>query len=990
MQPILKTIATEYSKRYNNLKNICFIFPNKRCGVFLKRYFAENGVTSEALPHILTISEFVSQIARKTEANKIVQLFTLFNSYQEISGENTSLDFDSFRVWGETVLSDFNTVDLNLAEPEEIFKNIKDYREIATNFLTEEQKEVMREYFGISEFDDSGSFWKNFEDPEKITPLQQRFLNLWQILYPLHENFIGKLKSKGLGTVGSIYREASEKIKDDGKDCLPYKKIVAVGFNALTESERSIFKTLQSLEGYPGYDDFSDFIWDATGPVLENKEFSASRFVNYNKKHFPQPDWLIPALEKQRVTDFPEIKILAAPSLTSQAKVAGEILKEYGTDVQKRMVADAEVALILPDESLLDNTLFSIPQEIGDINLTMGISFKNTPVSSFISLLARLYAGERKGKNGAIFFVKDLRLFFSHPYSYLMFPSVEIGSLMEYIDTYHKVSVNLEEIKCHLISGEELFKFPDKKGEGNEIFPYLKKVLSQIISNIEAEGGTPETNEDIARIRIYQDYLDSLEESIKEYSIKSTPLSIIRMADRIVSSEKIGFEGEPLMGLQVMGTLETRSIDFRHVIVMSMNEGIMPRKTMMSTFIPESLRKAYGLPPARYAEELFGYYFYRLISRAEKVTLIYDARANSGMRGGESRYLLQLRQYCPKENLTEEAWQYKLQNRETEDASIEKTPEILEKIEAFSATGKDAMNLSASSLDTYRQCQVNFLLKNVLNIDSDPDKGEYLDAITVGKVLHKVMMDLYLPADKQCRLLKDPVVITKDMLESIIENKALIHTLVKKNIRELYYKIKEEGREVPTSGVNDIIAEQITELVTEIIRHDISIAPFNLYGCEVSETIKVRLKSGREVNFRFSIDRLDEVEYKGENRIRIIDYKTGKRKRKAESLEEIFEGGSESSQIFQLFMYAWLLGKTGFQGWKDVLTEIYYVPDMVKETDGLPEIGKEKVETLHPYIDEFSDRLENMIEEIFISPMFKETGNNLKCRNCAFAALCGK
>lgn len=995
MEPILKTIAREYSQRYQDIRKFCFVFPNKRCGVFFKNYLEEDGIKTEDFPYVYTISDFVSHISQLQEANRIVQLFTLFNSYREIIGEEVPMEFDDFRNWGETVLADFNTVDLYLRDSDLIFKNVKDYREISANFLNEDQKEVMAEYFGVETTGDSNGFWKVFEDYENTSELQKKFLNLWQILGPLHLKFIESLNEKGLGSTGWIYRKAAEKVEKGDFEISSYNKIIFVGFNALTEAERSIFRNLQNIKGFSGFDSYVDFIWDLTGPILNGKNFSASRFVDYNRRHFPEPDWFSSIMEKYEVTNYPEIEIISAPSVTAQSKVAGEILSEYKTEEKKHLISKAEVALVLPDETLLSNTLYSLPEDIGFINLTMGYSLKQTPVSSYVSLLRRLYLNARESKQGLIFFMKDLRMLFSHPYSFILFDGAEVTKLLEYADQYHKVRLYLEEIKQFLPTSYEYLRFPSKNDteQAEDIFKYLNRLLDSMTERLLSDSNETENegiNQDAAQIKVYLEYLDSLEHNIKEYKIQISPLSILQLTERLLSGEKIGFEGEPLSGLQVMGTLETRSLDFKHVIIMSMNEGVMPRKAMTSTFIPETLRKAYGLPPARYSEEIFSYYFYRLISRAEKVTLIYDGRTVSGQRGGESRYLLQLREYVPSEKLKEQVWQYRLQSPPNPDSSIPKTPQIRELTLPFTITGEGRKNFSASSLNTYRECEVKFFLQNILNINSDPDREEFMDAITIGDVLHNVMMELYLPPHQQKQLLTSPVIIDENFLNKILSKPAVISSLVEKNIQEFYYGNKGEKKQEIKSGVTDIIAEQIEELVKNILQYDLKLAPFNLYGCEVSENIRVKLHSGRIVNFRFAIDRLDEIIYNGEKKLRIVDYKTGSKKRKAENLTEVFKGGYYSEQIFQLFTYAWLLDKIGKKGNEDLITEIYFVPDLIKEEGGLPELEGEKVDSYNKYAEEFDQKLDNMIEGIFENPRFEECTTFESCVLCAFRTYCGK
>ncbi|MCH5231142.1 MAG: PD-(D/E)XK nuclease family protein [Muribaculaceae bacterium] len=1013
MEPILKTVAGAYCARYSNLWDVCFLFPNKRCGVFFQKYLNDVGLKKSNHPKILTISDLVAEISGKKEADHICQLFTLYKAYLNIlyrkqdrednssfvkedinvSGkkEKKTISFEDFRGWGETVLSDFNTVDMYLADPNEIFKNVKDYRELTSNFLTDEQREVMREYFGVEDRNDPNEFWKKFNDTNEISELKKTFLNLWQILAPLHEKFLGLLSEDGLGTSGSLYRLAAERINEEGRGALDYKKVVAVGFNALTEAERSIFSVLRDEEGSEGFDDYIDFIWDAAGPILKSEDFSASKFINFNRKHFPEPSWWIPVMEEHDIAEWPDISIIAAPSDTAQTKVAGEVLAKFGQTERKTLLENAEMAIVLPDEGLLSNMLYSLPDGLDSINLTMGYSLHQTPVAAFVYLLRRIYATLRENKNERFYFVKDLRRLLSHPFSYVLFGRPKLETLISYLDKYHKVSVTFEELKVYLEDSACYLNFPSKKDSSDSIFRYMEVLFGSLREKLLSNAPEGSNIEEIDQLRIYSEYFHDLEDNLKKFEIDLQSLTILQIADRLIAGEKIGFEGEPLKGLQVMGTLETRSLDFKYLIVLSMNEGIMPRKDVSSTFIPESLRKGYGLPPARYAEEIFSYYFYRLLSRAEKVVLIYDGRTISGMRGGLSRYLLQLKEYAPKEKVSMEAWHFRLGAKSVYDSSVEKTHEIAAMIDLYCNDNEPRKNFSASSLNSYRECQVKFFLQNLLNINSDPERSEYMDAITVGHVLHEVMMEIYIPDKrKQRRLLEIPETITSQLIQRFIDDPELIHTLVNEKIHKYYFGESGGKKSEINSGVTELMSEQIAELVSEILKYDLKLTPFSLYGCEIEKNLRIRLASGRVVNFRFAIDRLDEIEMEGEKRMRIVDYKTGSRKRSATDLKEVFDGGYSNEQIFQLFVYAWLLGKIGVKGWEDVVIEIYFVPDLVAGNGGLPEIDKQKVTSFRPYLEEFSSRLEDMIEDIFISSIFRETKDAGLCNLCVFKSYCGK
>ena len=996
MKPILKSLADAYLGRYGNLSEICFLFPNKRSGTFFRNYLKEAGYKKKN-PKILTISDFVKKLAGKAEADKLDQIFTLYKAYLHVvqknkgQGEIADIDFDSFSPWGITILSDFNTVDQYMVDAGEIFKNVKDFREISTNFLNEEQKEVLKEYFGIEDTGDSETFWKQFEDTENSN-IKTRFLNLWQILGELHEEFISRLAEKNQATSGTIYRLAADNLKEKGRDLLSYKKIVVFGFNALNGAEWSIFASLRDFPGYKDYDNYADFIWDATGPVLNDFTNSASRFIKSNKKHFPTAYWLETYLEASTNNEMPEIRIISSPSDTLQVKIASEVLNSYRND-NPQNVLEAETALVLPDESLLINTLYSLPTGVEEINLTMGYQLRKTGIATFFNLLRRLYANMRESGGKKIFFHKGLRLLLTHPYSYMLFTPAEIDSLLNEINSKHKISVELEDIKSKIKEADIVFDLPDKKEGGEALFNFINNLLSRLTFKLNEESEDKYKHLlETTFIERYRKEIETLRITLSQHGIKMSSPGILYQIDRLISRLAIGFEGEPLEGLQIMGTLETRGLDFKDVVILSMNEGMMPRRSRIRSFIPDVLRRGYHLPPARYSEEIFAYYFYRLISRAQRVTLIYDGRTGGGLqKAGESRYLLQLKHSRYKEKIRLESWNFDIRRQGMKDASIKKTKEIRELLKRYLSKGENQKNLSASSLNVYRECQVKFFLSQVAELNTDPDHKEFMDPITIGNIIHDTMMELYLGEKFRKILLKKPMVITKDFLENILKNPHQIERLLVKKINKEFYHIEnEEDRGRPLPGSSEIIARQMQFQIEEIIRHDLTLVPFELFGCEIKKYKEITTPGGKTVNFKFAIDRLDRIQEDGARRLRIVDYKTGMRKREARDIEEVLEGNYKSEQVFQLFTYAWLLDKEDIEGKEDVRTEIYFVPDFVDGKDGRPVIGRKIVKSYDEYSEEFSEGLEAMIDSIFDDDYFKETKNPTGCLYCEFRRLCGK
>ncbi|MDE6422000.1 MAG: PD-(D/E)XK nuclease family protein, partial [Muribaculaceae bacterium] len=420
-----------------------------------------------------------------------------------------------------------------------------------------------------------------------------------------------------------------------------------------------------------------------------------------------------------------------------------------------------------------------------------------------------------------------------------------------------KITVGLAELEDIAGSDTELLRGPDKTATPHEAITYMEKVLSKVAEKLPgSETMIVKTRLEISHIRIYIDYLRRLKDILKVYGMRMSPSTVYRLADRLLAGEKVGFEGEPLTGLQVMGTLETRSIDFEHIFILSANERILPMRARKRSFIPDSLRHAYGMPPSNYAEGIFAYYFYRMISRAKEVTLIYDARSGGGVRSGDvSRYVQQLRYLFAKDRMKEEDWKFILSGKIPTEPLVEKTSEIKERLDDYLRDG--GRNLSASALQAYRECQVRFFYRSVLGINDDPEPSEFIDAITAGNILHEVMEKIYLPGGGKGKLLLPPVEITPEKIESLLKDRDGINKLVTRSVNRQHFRLKGEELDTPLRGSAEMVAERIQQQVERVLRHDMDLAPFTIHGLELADNMKIELKDGRKVNFRFAIDRLD-------------------------------------------------------------------------------------------------------------------------------------
>lgn len=1004
MIPFLHAVARCYASRYPDLSEICFLFPNKRSGTFFLKYLREEcGRHVVLAPEVATISDFVVTLSERVVAGRLDLLFLLFEAYRELrgaegadalSGEDAGEEFDSFRGWGETVLSDFSEADQYLADPQEVFKNVKDYREISANFLTDEQKAVMAEYFGRTDTGDSTRFWKNFDKEDgELSEVKRRFLHLWRIMWPLYQRLEEKLSERGLTTAGGAYRKAVERLRAEGREALPYKKVVAVGFNALSTSEAMLFSEMKGFEGYPGMDSFADFFWDMTGPVLTGGDNSASRFVAGGIRLFPCPEWALPTLRQSDTQTMPRIRVVASPSNSAQVKIAGNLLSELRGRITGEDITSAKVAVVLPDEGLLLPMLYSLPEGMGNVNLTMGYPLRLTSVVPFVTLLRKLQFNRRTVGGESGFYHRDLRLFLAHPFSHSVIGSATVKEIIEYIDRHHKSVVTLSELASHSAAAAKMLTFPPAGSSPQEVTGYMDSVLQDVAESFdEGRGGIVKKRLETDHIRVYRDALSRLSDLLSEYSVKMKASTVFYLADRLLSGETVGFEGEPLTGLQVMGTLETRSIDFDYVMVLSMNERIMPMKARSRTFIPNSLRHAYGMPPANYAESMFSYYFYRMISRATEVTLLYDARTSGGLSSGDvSRYIIQLRHLFAKGKVEEQDWKFLLSGKTPYDPSVEKNEEIRRSLEAYCLDGEGRKNFSASSLNDYRECQVRFFYSQVMGISTDSAPSEYIDAIGVGNILHALMEELYLPdPSARGRYLSEPVEISAARIDAILADAEGLQRHITRVVNRLHFR-RDEGAEldIPLTGAAEIIAERILDQVRKVLLHDRTLTPFRIHGCEIKEMLKITLGNGRKVNFKFAIDRLDEINIEGKRQLRIVDYKTGRIKLEAADMAEVMDGGYESEQIFQLFTYAWLLWKReGGEKAPDVRTEIYDVTKIFLNEECLPVIGGERAESFPLFAEEFSSAMDKMLQGVFDSPAFRAPEGDERCGLCAFRPLC--
>ena len=934
MKSFLKIIAEGYQRHYFDFSSITFVMPNNRSEAFLMKEISLLSDTPVLAPRVLPIKDFIGTVAEKVVDSRIDSIFRLYRIFNEFKNDSEKISFEKFCPLGETILSDFSEIDMQMANPDEIFKNVYDLNAIRSNFLSPAHKKVLENYFGYTaeelDSETSRNLWVKFESfAEDLgggnSDLKKRFRSVWALLGPLYRLFKESLEADGLTTQGGAYRAVAEKI-EAGFEPFSGEKIVFVGFNALSESENRIFRLLKKMKVDIGLGEEpkADFIWDKVYPFFGSEtDDPSSHFIAVNSAddRFPMPEWIRKDMEDSYGERKPDVKVVSVPSNVMQAKIAGLELEDWEGELSEEKIREAGIAIILPDENMLMPLLYSLPSKFSHPNLTMGFPLKQTPVAGFASLLRRIHQGAMKGALKDAFFFNDVKDFLCHPYSHILFSESDTKEFIQKYELKRRLVVSTKTLEHLGECADLIFKNFNVQTSPSVVLEYILSIFKEIMKRLDCDDNKTYIRSKVERVYIstYIDAVITLSHCISEYQLGLTPEDIFMLADRLIAGENVVFKGKPLEGLQVMGVLETRCLDFERLIILSMNEKIMPRVGRNSTFIPNVVRMAFGMPPANYQQEIFAYYFFRLLNRCEKVLLTYDSRSTDNRNPGISRYILQMKYLAPEITVREAEARFDLPSALTQKIDVEKNEELLAALECFdpqsdSAEISGVRNFSASALKDYFSCPLKFLYKDVLQLYTEQEELETINAADLGTIVHKSIERLYFPEGKRGRFLEEPILIDRLRLDSLLNEvnehgETRIERAARRSILETHFGLREEESAAGVlRGSSVILLEFIADYIKKIIRADKKIAPFRLWGSEIKRTLRYRLPHGKEVQFKMVIDRLDQEGASDTNApFRVVDYKTGGAHLFANSYAEVFDGTLAASNIFQLIFYAELL-----------------------------------------------------------------------------------
>ena len=989
----LDIVARNYADN-SSLSEFCFVFPNKRAGLYFRQSLRK--VLADKMPYlepeVTTISDFVASFSDNAPATRYELLFILYNAYKDVltqKGRAQSITpFDKFAYWGEMLLNDFDEIDKNLVNAEQLFVNYERFKEIQSDYLTKEQKDVLNSYFGedintSKSVDNPDSFWQHTNGN-----IGKKFLALWEIINDIYRRFRECLADKHLSYQGIDYRDASKKVKNLGKDDFDFSRYIFVGFNVPSTSELVIFERLKDLE-------LAEFCWDYNSPAFALKDNHACRFMEKNIKHFPATH----DCNKPKITTMPKVRVIASASATGMVKSACQAIRKNiskfskaKNDVEpknKAAEAASRSALVLPDESMLIPVVDSISSSDSNanfpINITMGYPLRMTPIASLINDIARLHINTRVVKKDPtkpeyLFFYNDVATILASPIV-RSFAAEDCDNVLREIRKYHIFNIPPTQFPESL---KPIFTPIADLNNTKEVFDYLDSLTSMLADKIEVKNDKPsgindddddETPHPYSLNEIFLNHyraaLSQLRAAVEKYQIQIDDISLLfRLIDRVVGNDTINFTGEPIGGLQILGILETRAINFSNIYILSMNEKVFPRQHFSNTFIPDFFRRAYKLPTIRDQESMSAYYFYRLISRADNVYLYYVS-TTKGLKSGEmSRYITQL-QYLFPDCVTATTLTSSVITADDKNISVKKTDDVLAELEPFKAAAADgkSKNITASSLKNYLNCRLSFYFNKVKGIRIKSEFTDYIDDPMLGTIVHKAFEIIYKSGQKY-----DSNSLSNLASSTVTIDKAIIKAV------NLEYILKDENRCLdPLTGEAKIVAVNVKKYIVGILNTEAkmiqqgSLKPFTMikHEEEIEGKITLDIGNGKPISFNVKqfIDRLDEYTDENDKRVvRVIDYKTGSDESSAKDKWQIsILSNYKQRVIFQLFFYCEVLRQLRPKYNNAILQPLVYkVREMSIGKDVEPiKLDKTPITSYDDIRDKFRSILYDIVSEIF-------------------------
>lgn len=979
MQTFLQYVAKDIIAKHGgeNLADIAVVFPNKRAALFLNSALFEEAGHAVWSPSYITISDLFRRHSDLKVPDQIELIFRLYREYVKLTGSDEPLDH--FFSWGQLMLADFDDLDKNLVEADKLFINLEAWQEMRDfSFLSDQQRKSLETFFGKVETD---------------TVLQKKFNDIWKNLGPLYHAFRDSLRKDGLAYEGMLYRDVVEhKVSD-----FHYKHYIFVGFNLLQKVEQRFFRQMREAG-------IAEFYWDYDTYFLTGQH-EAGRYIRRYLDKLPNelgPGHASAGIDTDAVynnlTKPKDITYISAPTEDIQARYVTTWLRGLGDVVKTN---PRSVAIVLCDESLLQNVVHCLPETVRDVNITTGYPLAATSAATLVGVLLalRLQGLNKDGKTYRLSFVNQV---LRHPYA--KYISEEVPELYEQLNahkTFFPTAGQLTEGRCTELV--RLFDTQDLKEAGSkELNVTLLQWVADILQSVGI--GSRDVEDPLMHESVFRMFtvINRLKELFSQMDVETTPVLLQRLLSQLINATSVPFHGEPAVGIQIMGVLETRNLDFEHVLLLSCNEGNIPKGINDASFIPHSLRKGYEMTTVENKVAIYSYYFHSLLQRAADATLTFNNATDDGRQGEMSRFMLQYLVESGQtiKRLTMQAGQ--------SVSTVSRVP--IEKDEAVQKKLADIESLSPSAINRYLRCQLMFYYNTVCGLsDNYDDADQEIDNIIFGDIFHRTAQLIYedLSGQNHRRL------ITADDIERLVnKEKYKIDAYLDQAFREILFKVERPDFHPRYNGLQLLNRNVLRLYILRLLRLDKANTPFSIVALEQSFFDDVSFEAnGAEhtLSVGGQVDRLDRI---GEQ-LRVIDYKTGKPLTStAPTLDEIFDTAyvdtKHTSYYLQTFLYASVIRKNKKAiaavnpGNRPVAPALLFIREAGKDgydpvlkmkdanQEGKRKATYSKVDDIDKIYPDFIGHLKNLLSEIFDpAKPFTPTEYKDRCSTCIYKNICG-
>jgi RecB family exonuclease len=951
MVPFLQKTAQYLVTTYkDNLSELCIVLPNRRAGLFLRKYLAAEVGKVTWAPTVFSIEDFIAELSGYQEVENLHLLFELYGVHIEIQGKNAE-PFEEFLRWAPQLLTDFNEIDRYLADAKELFSTLTEARAIA--------------------------LWN--VDGQPLTEFEKKYLQFYQSLHGYYEKLTQRLSDRNKAYQGLSFRAAAENVESK-MDQLPWHHIIFAGFNALTKAEEHIIGVLRN-------NGKATLLWDSDRYYLENRQQEAGDFLREWIRKWPleEPLWI----DDDFATTGKQIEIVGSPDPVGQVKYCGQLLQELASQGR----ADEKTAVVLLDEGLLIPLLNSMPEEVSALNITAGLPLNQTPLAGLFDLVFQLHLHTSQftylvSKDINKYYYKDVLKLLQHPYIRRMVQSLSHGNRFvldettERIRLGHKIFIGMDEIvslKSGLFSETLSFLEP--------VFIHWADpadVLACFKAMIESLRSSEITPMELEYLFSFSQIVHQLGNLRTEFPSPLKIAAFYELYKQVVAGTSLPFFGEPLKGLQIMGMLETRTLDFENLIILSCNEDLLPSGKINSSYIPFDIKRSFDLPTYRHKDSVYAYHFYRLLQRAENVWILYNTEADQLGGGERSRFLRQITSELPSYNpgivIRESVLTTPLPKGEPLPViMIPKTGTTLEAL-----NDKAVKGFSASSLNSYRNCPLKFYFAEIAGIREPEDVDDTIDPAVLGSAVHAALNTLYQPC------LDKP--LTKEHLSAI-------EPLADEAVDSAFEK-KFKGSDI-TYGKNLLLVKVAKMMIKRFLQFEaaqldeLSKAGKGLTVAFLEQYVETYISiivDGNETNIKLKgfIDRVDRLN----GWWKIIDYKTGiteAKHVKVKEWEELIEN-ADLNIGFQLLMYSFLLSRR----FQQPISSSAGIISLKKLNTGFTTVsvpGDEPGKLTSILGDSSSARFEEILRSILsevydLSVPFSQTSDLDICERCPYINLC--